>query len=152
MEQRMFKKAALVTSCEPCAQDGAAKAGGGGVEVQEVSVVGAVAFVFMASTMLLLLFFFLNRVFAIVLVCTAEQIFNFCKVRTRSISPVWWLWWCFLVYLFFQVGWLIVSTLCSRLLVAVGAARFGTCASVNVRGLHKQRGHVMQWPRLAGVA
>lgn len=47
------------------------------MEVQEVSVVGAVAFVFMASTMLLLLFFFLNRVFAIVLVCTAEQMSHY---------------------------------------------------------------------------
>ena len=37
------------------------------MEVQEISMVGAVAFVVFASTMLLLLFFFLNHVFAIVL-------------------------------------------------------------------------------------
>ncbi len=60
--------------------------------MQEVSVVGAVAFVFMASTMLLLLFFFLNRVFAIVLVCTAEQISHITsKLRTRFIPSSWWL-------------------------------------------------------------
>lgn len=46
---------------------GEGKAAAGSVEVQEISVIGAVAFVVFASTMLLLLFFFLNHVFAIVL-------------------------------------------------------------------------------------
>ena len=49
-------------------QGGGEKAAANGVEVQEISVVGAVLFVLFASTMLLLLFFFLNHVFAVVLV------------------------------------------------------------------------------------
>ncbi|KAK9818848.1 hypothetical protein WJX81_006352 [Elliptochloris bilobata] len=47
--------------------EGEEKAAVGSVEVQEISVVGAVVFVVFASTMLLLLFFFLNHVFAVVL-------------------------------------------------------------------------------------
>jgi len=49
-------------------QSGGEKAAANGVEVREISVVGAVLFVLFASTMLLLLFFFLNHVFAVVLV------------------------------------------------------------------------------------
>ena len=66
---------------------GAAVQNDEGMEVQMLSGTGAVAFVLFASAMLVLLFFFLNHIFAITLVSTRTSayaftpFFRFCSVH-----------------------------------------------------------------------